>query len=440
MKMMFDRSKALSFTALIPLLFFSLLAGYCQAQTPGGPQFDKSLLRNGKYEMTCFAESGGRQIEVSTLFIQINTTGKTWSVITTLNLVGSEDQWLDTSIADATTFKPVYRSSFNPNRELQLKYDNEVTGYHYDKKTSKRTTVKEPIHESFYDSYAYPYMLGLLPLTSGYTTSIPVYEFKAANGNNIIKTTIEEVKSNVYTSSLSGTHKVWQVNILEGGTNDRYIYYIDKESRRIWKIEISTKDMNLVMIDKETNFTAFKSTFDKAATLKMIKNGSAVISGQAFAKDNQNEGLLSNIAVVNINKKQFAQPGTTIVLIPYTEYFKEWIRVNEASRKKGRGVPLEKDAADCIKVASVYDDKGHFEFVNLMPGDYLLFTEFGYTHTSIRSEVVGYTDTYVNGLFQGTSENRTSRAYGSNASASLKKIVTIDKAGEKVEVKLKKTL
>jgi len=78
--------------------------------------------------------------------------------------------------------------------------------------------------------------------------------------------------------------------------------------------------------------------------------------------------------------------------------------------------------------------------VNLMPGDYLLYTEFGYTHTSHRTEVVGYTDTYINGMFQGTMANTEVNTYASNASANIKKVVTISKSGETVSVKLKKTL
>jgi hypothetical protein len=125
---------------------------------------------------------------------------------------------------------------------------------------------------------------------------------------------------------------------------------------------------------------------------------------------------------------------------PYTPYFKEWVTINEKLRKQGRSVPLAKEAAGCIKVATVYDNAGNFEFTSLMPGDYLLYTEFGYEHTSVRTEVVGYTDTYINGMFQGSSANTEVKRYGTNASAAIKKVVTISKAGEKLSVKLKKTL
>ncbi len=191
---------------------------------------------------------------------------------------------------------------------------------------------------------------------------------------------------------------------------------------------------------KETDYNPFTTKFDKAYTLKLITAGNSVILGQAFARDNQNGGMLKGIAVLNINKKQFARTGTSVLLIPYTAFFKEWIKLNDDSRKKGRAIPLPKEAAECIKSTTVYDDAGHFEFTNLMAGEYLLYTEFGYVHTSSRTEVVGYTDTYINGIFQGSRANTTTYNVSGNVSAAVKKTVTIKNNGDKEEVKLKKTL
>jgi hypothetical protein len=70
----------------------------------------------------------------------------------------------------------------------------------------------------------------------------------------------------------------------------------------------------------------------------------------------------------------------------------------------------------------------------------LVYTEFGYVHSGVQAEVTGYTDTYINGMFQGSSANTESFGYSTNVSASVKKIIAIDKAGDKVFIKLKKTL
>lgn len=196
--------------------------------------------------------------------------------------------------------------------------------------------------------------------------------------------------------------------------------------------------MALAIVDKEIDYNPFTTRFDKEQTLKMIKSGNSIILGQAFARDNGNEGMFKNMAVANLHKKQFARSGTSVILIPYTDFFKEWIKLNDASRKKGRAIPLPKEAAECIKVTTVYDDDGHFEFTSLMPGEYLLYTEFNYIHATTRTEITGYTDTYTNGIFQGTSPNTVSYDYNVKSGASIQKTVRIKANGDKVDVKLKK--
>lgn len=419
------------------------VASFCKSQNilaPGNITFETAKLKSGRTEMAYFAVNGNKKVEIGSFITEVNSTNKTFSVFTTLQFVKSTDKWIDTCISDGSTLKPIYRSSHNKDYDYVLKYNKEITGYHYNKKTKQRTTIQEPATDGFFDNYAYPYFLGSLPLTAGFKKDLAVFDYKQENKSNISKTRIEEVKNNIYVSSLSGEHKVWQVSVFEEASNDKYDYYVDKETNKIWKIQILAKGQNFILVDKEVDYNPFVNKFNKEETLKLIRNGSAIISGEVFARDNQNDGMLKGKAIFNINKKQYAKKGTSVILIPNTEYFKEWLKLNETLRKKGRAIPLPKEVSECMKVAPVYDDEGHFEFVNLMPAEYLVYTEFGYVHTGIKSEVVGYTDTYMNGMFQGSRENREYYGYSANASATVKKIVTIKTDGEKISIKLKKTL
>jgi len=424
---------------ILSILIF-LSVDFINAQTgalTGDHTFDKKWIRNGQSEMAYYVISNGQMIEICSFSIEVQSTAKTLNLYTSLKFLHSEESWTDTSIAEAGTLKPVYRSSYNKDRTYSLKYGKTVTGFYYDHKTGKRTGIQEPVSGFYLDSYIYPYLLGALPLEPGYKTDLAVYDYGPGGSSNLKKVKILEVKNGVYKSPHTDNHKVWLVTALEEASGDKYQYFIDKENRRIWKVEVFAKGQQLVLIDKELDYDPFTAKFNKAETLKLITEGSGVISGQAFARDNQ--AGIKGIAVLNINKRQYAQAGTGIVLLPYTDYFREWIELNETGRKSGKSFPLHKEAAGCIKVATVYDDEGHFEFVNLMPGKYLLYTEFSYIHKATRTEVVGYTDTYINGMFQGTTANTTSYDYNANASAAIKKIITIDKAGETVSVKLKKT-
>ncbi|TWI85785.1 hypothetical protein IQ13_0954 [Lacibacter cauensis] len=425
-------------------LLIGMLSGlYASAQTtlvPGSPQLELNRYKSRKQEMTYFTVRGNQQTAIGSFSIETSNAGNTVTLTTVLRLHGSAAQWIDTSIADSKTFQPLYRSSFSAEKEMVLRFGSSVTGYYRDKKTQRLVTVKESIKEGFFDAYMYPYLLGLLPLRSGYKTAIAVFEFNPASVTAFKKSMVEEVTSNLFQSPLTGDHQVWLVKVMEEATGDRYQYSIDKQSGRIWKIDIFSKGQHLLLVDQETDYNPLTAAFDKEQTLRLLQSGNATIGGQAFARDNENEGALKGMAVLNINKKQFAQPGTAVILIPYTAYFKEWMSLNEKLWKKGRSVPLAKEAAACIKTTTVYDQEGHFEFTNLMPGEYLLYTEFGYTHTTSRTEVIGYTDTYINGMFQGSSANTKTYKYGTNTVAGIKKIISIKKEGETVTVKLKKTL
>lgn len=428
---------------MIYIIFFAFASLNVNAQfllKPGDNSINKNLIKSTHYEMAYYSVSGRQTAEISSFDVEVSVNGKTISVYTSLRLPAGKVMWTDTSIADVTTLKPIYRASDNSDMQYHIKYGTAIEGYYYDKRSGKGSQVKENYNSDFFDSFIYPYLLGALPLSSGYKAVLPVFEYKLEAKSMISNTDITEVKSSLYSSDVTGEHDVWQVSVLEEGTNVKYEYYIDKESRKLWKAEIlATNGKQYLLVNKELDYNPFTATFDKEQTYKLVSAGSGTISGQIYARDNENT-TKGGIAILNVNKKQYALQGTTVILIPYTAYFKEWIALNEKLRKKGRAVPLSKEAAGCIKVTSVYDNDGNFEFTNLMPGDYYLFSEFGYTHTASRTEVVGYTDTYINGLFQGTTANTQRNRYKTSATATLKKIVTINKEGEKINVKLKKTL
>jgi len=426
----------------ISVIFFVFLKLNTNAQSlikPGDNSFDKNFIKSSHYEMAYFAVSGRQTVEISSFDVEVKVNGKTISVYTRINSPAGNSIWSDTSIADIHTLRPIYRSSNNSDKQYHIKYGTAIEGDYHDKRSNKNSQIRDKNNGDFFDSFIYPYLLGALPLTSGYKVILPVYEYKPEAKSMISNTRITEVKSSMHRSEITGEHAVWQVSVFEEGTNVKYEYYIDKESRKLWKVEIlASNGKQYLLIDKELDYNPFTAIFDKDQTYKMVSAGSGTISGQIYARDNQNS--LKGIAILNINKKQYAQQGTTVILIPYTDYFKEWVSLNEKLRKKGRAVPISKEAAECIKVTSVYDNDGNFEFTNLMPGEYYLFTEFGYTHTASRTEVVGYTDIYINGFFQGSAANTEVYKYNTNVKAAVKKIVTIKKEGDKVTVKLKKTL
>lgn len=427
-------------------VIFVFLQTICFAQVtvlPGDKSINTSLLKPGTYTMAYTINYNGNWVPLGEYFTELSFVNKQLKVNTSLSFTNINTKWTDNFVADANKFLPVSSYSDRDERTLSLSFANKVTGFHLDKKSQKKKQIDQSLPINCFDVSVYPYIIQMLPLDVGYRAIIPVFDYEATDNAKTHRIEITEVKNDVHISELTGEHKVWKVAVLEENTGHRFDYFIDKTNRRIWKISIvSAKGDKIAMTNIEADFNPFKAPFDKKATLAMVHDGNAVIKGTAFARDNENEGGLKGMAVLNINKKQYAAKGTEIVLIPYTAYFKEWIDLNEKQRKikNAKPIPLPKDAFFCFKRTTVYDDNGSFEFTNLKPGEYLLVTAFGYKHTSRQTEETGRASVIVNGTYQGDEVYTSVFAYSSNATANIQKVVSIKKEGEKVEVKLKKTL
>lgn len=424
------------------------IVAFCSlAQTkilPGDPSINKSLLKSSTIIMEYSSSQNGSALSlVGNYKIEVAYSAQTLDVKTTLSFKNKNTPWTDHFVTDASSFKPISVASQRSDRSLNLNFGNEITGSLQDHNRGTKTTIKEKSKGSYFDKSIYPFIIPALPLKEGYKATIPVFDYEALDNNkkysNIL---ITGVYSDTYRSNFTGTYKVWRVEVFEESTQQTFEYFIDQKTGKFWKLFFRTPDGIIIELkNNESDFNPLKSKFDKEATLKLITQGKSIIKGQAFAKDNKNGGALQGMAVLNVNKKQVAAQGTKIVLTPYTAYFKEWNKTNEANYKKIiPPLPLPEGAEECFIETSIYDDEGHFEFKNLMPGDYLITTIFEYEHSATSTSVVGYTDYYTNGIYQGSNEITNSQNFIADVKAKIKKVVTVKNDGEVVEIKLKKTL
>ena len=142
--------------------------------------------------------------------------------------------------------------------------------------------------------------------------------------------------------------------------------------------------------------SAQQNEWDIDGLLKLTSQGSITISGEAFAKDSPYRYSKIQIGVVNFNKKQFPPVGTEVLLIPSTPYFDKWLKENKKrAKKKKELILLNENYAKCIVKTRITDNKGCFEFKNLMPSNYWLITEFNFLHTNSTTQIVGYRDNYT---------------------------------------------
>ena len=409
-------------------VFFYLLVlfelGFAQTKIlPGDKSLNINLIKEGKFTMGYYFVKDGNPLEICNYQTEVGNSKDQLIFNSNLIFLKSDKHWKEYIILDKNTLKPINRKSERETRTFDIKHSNINKG-------------------DYFDIATYPLVLCALPLNTGYKAVIPVIDYDSANQNKIQNVTITDVKSNIYNSELTGEHQVWKVSVTEESTGNFYDYFIDKNSRKIYKITISSKGNKLMLVDKETDFNPFKNTFDKDATLKMVTKGNSVISGEAFAKDDRSgrDDSKIRIDILNVNKKQFAPKGTKVILLPYTEYFKEWMELNKKQKKiKGaQPIPLSIDAQSCILTTEIYNDKGNFEFTKLTEGDYFVFISFAYTDTFSRREITGTSDVYINGNYAGTQLNTDIFTYAQAGNANFQKVVTIKSNGETIKIKLKR--
>jgi hypothetical protein len=390
---------------------------------PSNQSINVNLIKIGNSTMGYYFVKDGNAMEICNYQTEVFTKGDQLFFNSKLIFLKSDKQWKEQIILNKNTLKPISRKSERETRTFDIKHSNINKG-------------------DYFDIATYPLVLCALPLNTGYKAVIPVIDYDATNKDKIQNVNITDVKSNVFNSELTGEHQVWKVSVNEESTGNFYDYFIDKSTRKIYKITVSVKGNNFILVDKETDFNPFKNTFDKETTLKMITKGNSVISGEAFAKDDRSgrDDSKIRIDVLNVNKRQFAPKGTKVILLPYTEYLKEWMELNKKQKKiKGaKPIPLSIDAQSCILTTEIYNDKGNFEFTNLTEGDYFVFISFGYTDTFSRREITGTSDVYVNGQYAGTQLNTDIFDYAQTGNANFQKIVTIKSNGETVKIKLKR--
>lgn len=126
-----------------------------------------------------------------------------------------------------------------------------------------------------------------------------------------------------------------------------------------------------------------KTPFDLKQTLAQLDAGTCNIRGQAFVEDKHG--------------RHYALNGSLVILAPRTPYLDEFLALSE-EHGKGR-VAADPGMATCAILTRIIDEQGHFLYVGLKPGKYLVSTCIRWTAQDSRRVETGRTTTY-NGFGQ----------------------------------------
>ena len=426
-------------TSLYLFLFIFLSPGVWAQKmvVPGSTDIKTTYLNPGKSLYTIYYVKDTSWTKKGTFTHELSISGNELNLVS--NYTDQNNKWYRKTIssADAKTLAPLAYKFEGPKNTFQLTFGNPITGkFHYfDNKKDELVSVAPK--EKFVDYNLAEHLFTTLPLAVGYKATIPEFYYDGKTKKLVTNYIIKEVKSFQQRSPKTGIHESWLVTVLEENTGAIYYYVIDKSKRIIWQREMSMANgMWEICVNEELDYQPIKNKFNKEEALAKLEKGNSVIIGTSFARDHARRG----ITLVNVNKAQYAPKGTVISIIPNSPYLIEWNEVNKKLRKgkKIPEVPIDPNVSQCIKTTKVYDDQGHFEFTNLMPGDYVLMTSFGYTHAYSYSYYAGTSYLmHPSGAVLSSSAVYNTANATQGAKAVIETLVTIKTDGEKLKVNLK---
>lgn len=404
---------------------------------PGNPDIKTSRLKSERSLFTIYYVKDRTWTRKGEFTNDLTILGN--EIKLTVNYTDDSSKWYRkrVSVADAKTLSPISYTSEGLKNKLSLTFGDQVTGKYQYKDGAKDKDIKLKPPGKYVDFNMAELLFTTLPLSTGYKATIPEFYYADSPDTLVSNYIIKDVKSYIYRSPKTGNHESWMIDILEEPTGVYYTYVVDKKDFRIWQREMPAgKGIVEVCVNEELDYQPIKSKFNKEETFQLLEKGNSVITGTAFARDHGN----SRIAVVNLQKAQYAPRGTVVSIIPNSEYLEEWKAVNKKIRKgrKLPEVPIHPDFAASFKTTKVYDDKGHFEFTNLMPGEYILLTSFGYTHRYSYQYYAGSSNlVHPSGTVLSSTPIYNSASGATGATAEIESKVTIRKDGDKVNTDLK---
>lgn len=229
-----------NFLKLFLLLSFPL-AGFAQEIIkPTKGIVEQKLIRDQAYQLRWLMVRDTAKIQIGVVDYNVKVAGDKIQVITNVQMKGAPSSWIDTTIVRKADLSPIYHSSYNAQRNMSLKFDKEITGFYLNKADGKLTKISQSVTPGYFDSNFYPMLVALLPLKTGYTSSLDVFDYNPNGKIGLLKANVLGVKEGVFLSK-HGERKVWEVEVSdEISRNDtKSTYYFDQLTRQLYKQRIN---------------------------------------------------------------------------------------------------------------------------------------------------------------------------------------------------------
>lgn len=231
-------------------ILIAILPGFITAQQilPGSSQLQAKWIQNSTYTMKWYMLNDTARKEVGEINTTIKRQDQTVIVSQQVKINGMRDPWVDSTIADLKSFAPIYHSSSNSQRTMQLQFKGPLVSVVYINNINKKTqNFSDTTTGSFFDSNIYPNLLAWLALKPGFKADIPVYNWNSVSDNGVVNVKVEDVKEQNYSLTNGQTVPVFVISVKDEISHSSSTYIIGKSDRRTYEIQTSAGPRKMLM-------------------------------------------------------------------------------------------------------------------------------------------------------------------------------------------------
>ena len=242
------KMKTKTLLLLVIVIFSKNLSAQEPRISPENNPFDSKLIKSETTNMVWFMVQDTLKVELGKVKTEIQKKGNDLYVITTVDMKQAPMKWVDSTIAKISNLKPIYHASYNMQRDMVLRFSEQVTGYYFEKKTNTKTPISETIIEPYFDSNIYPQLIRWLPLKENYSTIISIFDYNPKAKIGVITATIKNtIDTDI--NFMGENRRVWKVETTDEISNNSTIttYYIDMKTRKVLKQEIDLGGRKMLM-------------------------------------------------------------------------------------------------------------------------------------------------------------------------------------------------
>ena len=233
---------------MILAIILAPITGFSQMLLkPGNPCIEYKRISDEHSTMIWYLMQDTTKIEIGRVSSNIRTDSVNLTVVTTIMMRQSPAPWIDSTIAERNSLKPVYHSSYNNQRDMIIRFDSLVTGYYADKQKNATIAINDRTSLDYFDSNLYPNLIRWLPLKTGFTKDLSIYDYNPNGRTGVMKVSVIAVRQCDYLYQDKELKRVYLVTVRDDISSGTTTYFIDIETRKLWKMVIASGERKMVL-------------------------------------------------------------------------------------------------------------------------------------------------------------------------------------------------